>query len=170
MWKFSYLAQDRKSWDQNTMPYSYNWSQEIFIVYVPINSFTHYPTFYTIRLYYQAPTYTLTPSCRSKRQFLWWSLVWPSQGMNPQPTTWDADSQTTMPSHMGPYYVFDVFQCCILSSYLKECRCFFTGLVELAWCSGSAMDGQATAWGSIPGRNGVFTELHVLRKNSAISK
>ena len=37
-------------------------------------------------------------------------------------------------------------------------------LVELAWCSGSVMDYQATAWGSIPGGNGVKTELHVLRK------
>ena len=30
--------------------------------------------------------------------------------------------------------------------------------------SGSVMDCHATAWGSIPGGNGVFTELHVLRK------
>ena len=36
--------------------------------------------------------------------------------------------------------------------------------VELAWHSGSVMDCHATAWGSIPGGNGVFTELHVLRK------
>ena len=35
---------------------------------------------------------------------------------------------------------------------------------ELAWRSGSIMDCHATAWGSIPGGNGVFTELHVLRK------
>ena len=33
--------------------------------------------------------------------------------------------------------------------------------VELAWRSGSVMDCHATAWpgGSIPGGNGVFTEL-----------
>ena len=36
--------------------------------------------------------------------------------------------------------------------------------MELAWRSGSVMDCHATARGSIPGRNGVFTELHVLRK------
>ena len=48
---------------------------------------------------------------------------------------------------------------------------FFTGeiqmsvrLVELAWRSGSVMDCHVTAQGSIPDRNGVFTELHVLRK------
>ena len=36
--------------------------------------------------------------------------------------------------------------------------------VELAWCSGSVMDCHATVRSSIPGGNGVFTELHVLRK------
>ena len=36
--------------------------------------------------------------------------------------------------------------------------------VELAWLSGSVMDCHATARGSIPGGNGVKTELHVLRK------
>ena len=36
--------------------------------------------------------------------------------------------------------------------------------VELAWGSGSVMDCHATARGSIPGGNSVFTELHVLRK------
>ena len=36
--------------------------------------------------------------------------------------------------------------------------------VELASRSGSVMDCQATAQGSIPGGSGVFTELHVLRK------
>ena len=35
---------------------------------------------------------------------------------------------------------------------------------ELAWRSGSVMDCQATARCSIPGGNGVITELHVLRK------
>ena len=33
----------------------------------------------------------------------------------------------------------------------------------MAWRSGSVMDCQATARGSIPGGNGVKTELHVLR-------
>ena len=36
--------------------------------------------------------------------------------------------------------------------------------VKLAWRSGCIMDCHATARGSIPGGNGVFTELHVLRK------
>ena len=35
---------------------------------------------------------------------------------------------------------------------------------ELAWRSGRVMDRHATARGSIPGWNGVFTELLVLRK------
>ena len=35
---------------------------------------------------------------------------------------------------------------------------------ELAWRSGSVTDCHATARGSIPGGNGVFTELRVLRK------
>ena len=41
----------------------------------------------------------------------------------------------------------------------KQC----ISLVELAWCSGSVMDCHATTRGSIPGGNGVFTKLHVLR-------
>ena len=36
--------------------------------------------------------------------------------------------------------------------------------VELAWRSGSVMDCHATARSSIPGENGVFTEIRVLRK------
>ena len=36
--------------------------------------------------------------------------------------------------------------------------------VELTWRSGSVMDCHATARGSIPAGNGVFTELHILRK------
>ena len=36
--------------------------------------------------------------------------------------------------------------------------------MELAWRSGSVMDCHWTAQGSIPGGNGVFTELYVLRK------
>ena len=34
--------------------------------------------------------------------------------------------------------------------------------ILIAWRSGSGMDCHATARGSIPGGNGVFTELHVL--------
>ena len=40
----------------------------------------------------------------------------------------------------------------------------FMKKVELAWHSGSVMDCHATARGSIPAGNGIFTELHVLRK------
>ena len=36
--------------------------------------------------------------------------------------------------------------------------------MELAWRSDSVMDCHATTRGSIPGKNGVFTELHVLCK------
>ena len=36
--------------------------------------------------------------------------------------------------------------------------------VELAYRSGNVMDCHATARGSMPGRNVVFIELHVLRK------
>ena len=35
---------------------------------------------------------------------------------------------------------------------------------ERLWRSGNVMNCHATAPGSIPGRDGVFTELHVLRK------
>ena len=42
-------------------------------------------------------------------------------------------------------------------------KCYYM-FRELAWRSGSVMDCHATARGSIPGGNGVFTELHVLRK------
>ena len=46
-----------------------------------------------------------------------------------------------------------------ISSDLLRYRC-----VELAWRSGSVMDCHATARGSIPGGNGEFTKLRVLRK------
>ena len=71
----------------DTKPYSFNWSQEIFIVHVPIDSSIHYPVSYTVRLQCQ--------TCQAGRQFvsyLWWSLMWPTQGKNPQPTTWKVDT------------------------------------------------------------------------------
>ena len=43
---------------------------------------------------------------------------------------------------------------CALQIYMKE----------RPWRSGNVMNYHATAPGSIPGRDGVFTELHVLRK------
>ena len=41
---------------------------------------------------------------------------------------------------------------------------FILMLVELAWCNGCVMDCHATTRGSIPGGDGVKTELHVLHK------
>ena len=49
------------------------------------------------------------------------------------------------------------FLCLCFKSLQQRCR-------ELAWRSGRVMDRHATARGSIPGWNGVFTELLVLRK------
>ena len=37
-------------------------------------------------------------------------------------------------------------------------------ILQRLWRSGNVMNCHATAPGSIPGRDGVFTELHVLRK------
>ena len=37
-------------------------------------------------------------------------------------------------------------------------------IVELAWRSGSINNYHATVRGSIPGENGVKTDLHILRK------
>ena len=42
--------------------------------------------------------------------------------------------------------------------------CSVHGVRELAWRSDSVMDCHATTWGLIPSRNGIKTELHVLRK------
>ena len=43
-------------------------------------------------------------------------------------------------------------------------RYYIYYIVELAWRSRSVMDSHTTARGSIPGGNGLFTELHVLPK------
>ena len=51
----------------------------------------------------------------------------------------------------------------ILISYIK-CISSKQGKVERPWRSGNVMNCHATAPGSIPGLDGVFTELHVLRK------
>ena len=62
---------------------------------------------------------------------------------------------------------------CRLSSLSLNCNYVFCQTLlfcprqcmkELAWRSGSVMDCHAMARGSIPGGNGVFTELHALRK------
>ena len=38
-------------------------------------------------------------------------------------------------------------------------------MVDLAWCSGSVIDCQATAWDSIPGGNGVKTKRLYKKQN-----
>ena len=53
---------------------------------------------------------------------------------------------------------------CKYTCYLTTKKLIGIIRVELAWLSGNVMDCHATARGSIPGRNGVFIELHVLRK------
>ena len=40
--------------------------------------------------------------------------------------------------------------------------------MELVWYIGSVMDCHGTARDLIPGGNGVFTELHVLRKGQSM--
>ena len=39
--------------DQDTIPYSCNWSQEIFTVHVPLDSSTHNPAFKTVSLHFE---------------------------------------------------------------------------------------------------------------------
>ena len=54
-----------------------------------------------------------------------------------------------------------------IHAYIHACihTCMHTYIhVELALRSGNVMDYHATARGLNPGRNGVFIELHVLRK------
>ena len=36
---------------RDTIPFSYDWSQEIFYVHVPIDTSTHYPALYTVGLH-----------------------------------------------------------------------------------------------------------------------
>ena len=79
--------------------YSCDWSQEIFIMHVLIQSSTHWSAFYTVKLHCQTPP--LKPACKEGRQFvqfLWWSLVWLDQGPNPWPTPWEADMLIIEPS------------------------------------------------------------------------
>ena len=47
--------------------------------------------------------------------------------------------------------------------FVNYVKCNLT-CVKLAWRNGSVIDYHATARGSIPGGNGVKTELYVLRK------
>ena len=65
-----------------------------------VDSSTHYPAFYTVRLHCQTPT--LMPHvCQAGGQFvpfLWWSLVWFSWSTNQRPTAWGAGWLATKPS------------------------------------------------------------------------
>ena len=55
-------------------PYSYDWFEEIFKMHVPIiDSYTHYPAFYTVRLPCQTPTLML--ACQAGRQFVPFLMV-----------------------------------------------------------------------------------------------
>ena len=56
--------------------------------------------------------------------------------------------------------IYTFYYCSICMHQLKYDRL----IVELAWRGGCVMDCHATAQGSIPGGNGVKTELHVLCK------
>ena len=53
----------------------------------------------------------------------------------------------------------DYGHCCIISCHGFHCCIWFEQK-----SSDCVMDCHATAWGSIPGGDGVKTELHVLRK------
>ena len=73
------------------IPFSRDWSLEIFIVHVPIDGPTLYSVFNTVGLHCQ--TSVLTPACKAGRQFVpfswwWWSLVWQSRGANPRHIAW----------------------------------------------------------------------------------
>ena len=75
-----YVMLDR-SWDRDTIPCSYDWSQGIFIVYVPIESSTHYPDFNTVWLHYQT---ILMPACQAGRLFVTFNDgLWCDQATKP---------------------------------------------------------------------------------------
>ena len=92
-----HAALDKNLWLRyNNIPYSCDWSQEIFIVHVPIDSSICYLAFFMVGLYCQTPT--RIPACQVMGlsvPFLWWSLVCPGWGMNLLSTAWEADKLTT---------------------------------------------------------------------------
>ena len=95
VWINNTESESLEIWDRDAIPDSCNWSQEIFILHVPIDSSTSY----TVRLHYQ--TSTLMPACQAGRQFvpfLWWFSVWLDWGVNLQHPAWDVDTLTTKPS------------------------------------------------------------------------
>ena len=49
--------------DRDTIPYSCDWSQEIFLEHVQIDRSTHYQDFYTVQFACQTPT--LMPACQA---------------------------------------------------------------------------------------------------------
>ena len=66
-----------------TIVYFNDWSQEIFIVHVPIDSSTRYLAFYTVRLYSQNST--IVPVVQAG---MWVCTIFMMIfGMNPQPNT-----------------------------------------------------------------------------------
>ena len=65
------------------------WYNILGLQLIPRHCHRHYPAFYTIMLHWQTPT--LMFACQAWRHFVlfwWWSLVWPSWGMNPWPTAY----------------------------------------------------------------------------------
>ena len=70
---------------------------------------------------------------------------------------------------LGPPDIYETLcQICVKFWNGHYCISFILDIllnpVKLAQRSGNVMDCHATARGWIPGRNGVFIELHVLRK------
>ena len=61
-------------------------------------------------------------------------------------------------------YIHACMHACIHAYILTYIHTYSNTHVELAWHRGSVMDCHARARGSIPAGNGIFTELHVLRK------
>ena len=53
---------------RDTIPYSYDLSQQVYLGIVPIDSSTHYLAFYTVGLHCQTPTQM--PVCQAGRQFV----------------------------------------------------------------------------------------------------
>ena len=67
--------------------------QTTFKVHVPIDSFTHYPAFYTVGLHSQTPT--RTPASQEVGSlFNFYDGLW--YDANPRPTSWEADTLTYM--------------------------------------------------------------------------
>ena len=79
------------------IPYSYAWSQEIFIVHVPKYSSTHYPAFYTVGLHSQTPT--PTPACQAGRRFVPIDMTHPGSEPPTHCMKWNKTSMSRNRSH-----------------------------------------------------------------------